>query len=344
MVNLSIAEIIYMLSLIVLGILASISDFKKGIIKNTLLAVFGIYSIFLGILYYGIFARDLFFSALVNVLLVIMLSFILFYSHALAGGDCKLCIVMSLLYPAGFYFNYNGYPFTLPFSLGIAIILGYLYFLIFSIFRIANGKTKVSTTYIRNSLLAFLKSFISASVYIAALNLLAYAAASKGLVIIQHIRIIIYIGIAWAVGKYSSVRKWYIVISVLLIDLICGYVVGRFPFSLDIGSYAIVTLLLLCRITIGANIYEEKPVSDIKPGMILSTFSSAMMQGSKIKGLPGISTEDLKSRLNSDEAAAVIRWAKTRKVGSLILIKKIPFAFFITLGFLGYFLIWGLTK
>ena len=76
--------------------------------------------------------------------------------------------------------------------------------------------------------------------------------------------------------------------------------------------------------------------------MILSMASSMPMQASRIQGLPGISTEDLKDRLTTEQAESIKRWGKTQKgLDSLMIVKKIPFAIFISFGFLTYFIIWG---
>ena len=70
--------------------------------------------------------------------------------------------------------------------------------------------------------------------------------------------------------------------------------------------------------------------------MILSSFSSVLMQTSITPGLPGVSTENLKSRLTSEEVDSIQIWAKATHTQSLTVVKKIPFAIFISIGFLCY--------
>ena len=65
------------------------------------------------------------------------------------------------------------------------------------------------------------------------------------------------------------------------------------------------------------------------------------MQNSITKGLPQISTEDLKSRLTSEEIESINIWAKATHTEKLTIIKKIPFAIFISIGFISYFIIWS---
>ena len=55
--------------------------------------------------------------------------------------------------------------------------------------------------------------------------------------------------------------------------------------------------------------------------------------GSRVQGLPTISTEDLKSRLTKDEVESINRWSKTPKGNaSIVIVRKIPFALFIGIG------------
>ena len=64
--------------------------------------------------------------------------------------------------------------------------------------------------------------------------------------------------------------------------------------------------------------------------------SSMLMQGSRIRELPPISTEDLRSRLTENEINNIKRWAEGRNVTSLVIVKKIPFAVFIFMDLVGY--------
>ena len=88
------------------------------------------------------------------------------------------------------------------------------------------------------------------------------------------------------------------------------------------------------------------PVSEFVPTLAVPASVSythlILMQNSRVRGLPQISTEDLKSRLTDDEIESIKRWAKSRKIEYVSIVKKIPFAIFLELGFVGYFIIWSL--
>lgn len=94
------------------------------------------------------------------------------------------------------------------------------------------------------------------------------------------------------------------------------------PFSFRLENYILVIVLLLCQMTIRTDLYERIKIADLKKGMILSMGSSMLMQGSRVRGLPGISSEDLKSRLTETEVNSIIRWGKGKEIDDLVIVKK----------------------
>ena len=66
-----------------------------------------------------------------------------------------------------------------------------------------------------------------------------------------------------------------------------------------------VILLVVFRTFAGKYNYKTIPVSELKPGMILSMGSILLFAGSRVKGLPSFSTEDLKSRLSAGEVDSI---------------------------------------
>lgn len=337
-------EVIYGILFVLLGILTSRSDFKEGRIYNKVLAIFALASVILGTVYYGYYARDLIILFLINFVVLVIISFILFYSHSFAGGDCKLILVMGLLYPANYYLIYGNSTITLLFALGIAILYGYMYLLASSIYGLIRGRNKMTKEYVKRYILSFLKSFISATVYISAINVIVVYLHNVNIDINAWIIRILCMGLAWLIGKYEFLRKWYVIVGGFILDLFSGLFVGVIPFSFNLENYILVIILLLCQMTIRTSLYEEIQISELKKGMILSTFSSMLMQGSRVRGLPGISSEDLRSRITADEIDSIKRWAESKKIISLTIVRKIPFAVFIFLGFVSYFIIWSVVQ
>ena len=150
--------------------------------------------------------------------------------------------------------------------------------------------------------------------------------------------------LAWFIGKSVLLKKWTLVICVYVINIGIGLFLRFLPFSLNPENYILVVVLLIFQMTIKTILYEEINIADLKKGMILSTISSMMMQNSRVRGLPPVSTEDLKSRLTEEQVNSICRWSKSRKIETITIVRKIPFAIFIFSGFLSYFVIWGVIK
>lgn len=340
----TIIEILSYIALLLLGIEASITDIRNGHIYNKILLCFAVCGVVLNIIYYGYFARDLFVLFVGNYLLIAAISLWLFYSHSFAGGDCKLILVMGILYPANYYVIYGTNEITIFFAIGFAILYGYIYLLIASLFSLIRDKKKIPMNDINGYFLSFGKSFVTASVYISLFSLFSIYLQELGYASYPWVFRLASMGITLLVGKCRYLKKWFVVLGVFFIDLTVSFCLDQIPFSVSPENYILVVILLLCQLTIKSNLYEEVELKDLKKGMILSTYSSMMMQNSRVRGLPKLSTEDLQSRLKDEEIDSIKRWAKSRKVGSLTVVKKIPFAVFIFLGFITYFIIWSFVR
>lgn len=342
--NMAAIEVLYAVLLIGLGFVSSKTDLKEGIIYNRHLKFFLICAVVLGIIYYGYFARDIFMLFLVNLFIVSFASLLLFYTHSFAGGDCKLAIIMAGLYPANYYITYGNWPYTLVLAIMFAVIIGYLYLFVLSFKSIAMKETNISIDLIKDYFVSFIKNFAIATIYISCLTLFLYWFQNNGFIINPWIVRFFCLFIAWIVSHYNILKNRYLVMAVAIIDLFLCLYLKFIPFSINPEHYIIVLLLLVFQFTIQTNIYEEIPVENLKPGMILTTFASVIMQGSRIKGLPGISSEDLKCRLTEEEVISIKSWAATSKIDYISIVKKIPFAIFISLGYASYFLIWSLLR
>ncbi len=339
-----IIEILLMVAMVSLGVITSISDTREGRINNKTLRIFTVGAAVLDLIYYGCFAKDLLFLFLLNFGIIALISLILFYTHSFAGGDCKLSLVMALLYPANYCFVYGKADATLFFALCIAILYGYFYLLGFSIYALIRGLTQITKEYVRNYIGSFLKSFISATGYICAFNLLIICISWHGLYVNEWAVRMGSMMLAWLIGKNAFLQKWPMICGIYVFDFITGRYLEIIPFSFNPENYVLVVVLLLCQMTIRTSLYENVKISDLKKGMILSSFSSVLMQNSRVRGLPPVSSEDLKSRLTEEQIASIGRWADSRNVESVTIVRKIPFAVFIFAGFLSYFIIWSVVK
>ena len=74
--------------------------------------------------------------------------------------------------------------------------------------------------------------------------------------------------------------------------------------------------------------------------MVLSYTTVFKFTQSRVKGLPQTTSENMGSRITQEEADSIIRWADS-KYGqeTIVILRKIPFAIFITAGYLIYIVI-----
>ena len=80
--------------------------------------------------------------------------------------------------------------------------------------------------------------------------------------------------------------------------------------------------------------YLEISAEELKPGMIPAAASVALMLPSGMADLPSRLSEDLSCRLTEKQIAAIRKWfSKQKDVKEITIVRKIPFAIFIMLGY-----------
>ena len=99
--------------------------------------------------------------------------------------------------------------------------------------------------------------------------------------------------------------------------------------------YPLIILLIFLQRWESQYNYMEIPTETVESGMILSATSVLMLQNSRIKGLPNNPSENNTARLTDSEADAIQRWSRSvNGKPTIVIVKKIPFAIFIVLGFI----------
>ena len=212
--------------------------------------------------------------------------------------------------------------------------------LVSSVYKLINKKQSLTKNYIKKYMILFFKTYISIMSYVLLVNILLQVFSDDKILVNQWIIRIFCISVSWLVGKYKMMQKLYLVILIFVVDFVVGYYCKIMPmFKLE--NYILVIFIMLCQLIIKANLYEEINISELRKGMILSMTTSIAMQNSRVRGLPQVSMEDLRSRITEDEVNSIKRWAKSRNVNSLTIVKKMPFAIFIFIGFVSYYIIWS---
>ena len=334
-------SLIYFMLVISLGVITTCSDYKYGLVHNKILKRFFVMSIPINIIYYMFIDTDNLKNFMVNILVIICISLIMFYTNLIAGGDSKLIIVLAFLIPSNFYVEVNSNYLTLCFVIGFALFYGYIYLFVMSLANIITGVNKLTSNSVKFMLVSFFKSFIRSMIYVVLINYTFGFLQIYGLKVEGWFIKIICVVTTLCLSKYPWMQAKCLVRVVFITDVILSLFFKTIPFSINPSSYAIVLLIVIAQIIIKTNLYKTVDIKDIKKGAILSTESSFYMQNSRIQGLPKVSDESIKSRLTETEIDSIKRWGNSRGINQVVVVRKIPFAVFITLGYLTY-IVWGI--
>lgn len=117
-----------------------------------------------------------------------------------------------------------------------------------------------------------------------------------------------------------------------------------FPVQFSFASvnwwiYLLVPAILLLQSWSAQYNYERIPTSSVQAGQILSAGTVLQFLPSRIQNLPRNTAEDMSARLSAAEAEAVRRWGNSRQgKADVVIVRKIPFAPLIALGFAVFYL------
>ena len=326
----------------VLCLITSITDIRENRISNKLLLLFGIIGIVLNIAQYTFKTHIIWNIYFVNLIIVIVFSLLLYIFHIWAAGDSKLLIVMGLLIPANYcIINHQMIPWcviVVAFSFGIS----FLYLIAESLWKFSKNRSSFSLENVKKNIYIFLFAYVKNIIYISlALKLENYFAKdwfdNHSIVILG-----INISVILLVSSLEIMKKRYCILIALVISIAFSIHSGEWFLNTSrLKYYALIIIIMLIRVMISEYNYKTIPTSEIKKGMILSSFSTVFMSKSKITGLPDISHEDMRSRLTNEEADAVVRWGNSKNgLKEVQIVRKIPYAIFIFIGLITYSIIW----
>ena len=339
-----VVEILLFCGLISFGIYASISDFRTGRIANNAVIIALLYAVSLDIVYYGFFVSDTITDFLINNAIILCVISVLYFSKTWAGGDCKFCFVIALLYPARYYVALNGSIATLSILIAFSFLIGYLYLVWDAVYCLMLRRIRITKNYFLRSVTRFFLSYFSAIIYITACSFAVWFLSNKTkLELSPLLQILLYSCIAWIVSSKKELQNKYLLGLLFVVDVaICIYT-KTVPISSDYKIYIVVVLLLFLQILIRLRNYETIPAEKVKARMILSIMSSMMLVQSKIPCFHDISKENLGSRLSEEQAEAIRKWGYGTQI-ELTIVRKIPFAVFIVLGAISYFIMWSIVR
>lgn len=324
---------------LLLCVCSSIEDLKEGVIRNRTLKCFLVPFLLLDVVYYGFFLRGYALPFLINLMVLVLISSVMYSTHVWAGGDCKLFVTIILGIPARIYDGLELGPvpgfviFVLVFSIAFLFEVGE------SLFFTVKNREKPAFSFQKIELQGFLMiyAFTVATIYIINM-ILAYVMTRLHLTGSLFVIMVDFFAILALNQMRSKISRPRLLIITVMEWVLIFVVFGTSVLTLYSGFFdfrpwlTVIFVFALRAISEKYN-YAEIPTSSVRAKMILSSMTVLGFRASRVKGLPTNGSEDLSARLTEEEAAAVRRWEKS-KTGrpSVMIVRKVPFAFFISLG------------
>ena len=332
-------ESILMALIAAIGIYATITDIKNGIIQNKALLIVTVVGLIVNVIYFSVYAREFVLSYLINLAVVSAFAIALYGFHFWAAGDSKLLICITFLFPARLYDDG-----VIMYAPGILVfiyvfLIAYIYIVIDSIVCFIRKDRFYAGNRIRKEdVKRFLVGYLICFVYMRALSELLRFALGDFYYQNQIAFSFVFFFIAMKIHEKALFRKWYTIAIAMVLNLIF---IPSFRFQVsNLYGYGILFVALLLRYLLSGYNYKQIPTETVEKGMVLSIPTVMMFTTSRVKGLPQTTFEDMRSRLSEEEVEAIRRWKDSKYgKGTITIVKKIPFAIFIVMGELVFFFI-----
>lgn len=318
--------------LIILCICVTVTDIKNGIIGNKPIFTALCIGVFLNLM--GFITDSSHMAVqMINVLLAVLLSVLLYCAKIWAAGDCKLLCVIAVLVPYELYLNIFNKYMALVIWTAIIFAVSYVYLIIESVVMAIKRKHVIGKNKFMNLFLSFWGKWISCIVYITLIDsvlpmIFPYEAEYNAVVLIVNVALIMLI------SGIPALKSKHVIAIAFLIEVLLRLITVQPIFTKLLILNGFITLAFVAmRFLIDEYNYDVVKTQNIKKGMILSAATTLQFINSKVHGLPGQSTEDLRSRLTDSEAIAVRKWENSKYgTHTVQIVRKMPFAIFIFIG------------
>lgn len=321
---------VYLSLTLLVSVLGAFTDIRSGRVKNKHLNIALIIWLAL-VISEAIFNHSYvtsIFPFVLNIVLTFITALIFYLIDIWAPGDCKLFIVISIIFPFNAYIVRNGNIFPALDFVIYAFALGYVVLLINSIIRHLRGSKNADNTVkinLKNSLSVMLNTGIILFLY-SMLDIFAAEFFYSN----QMLCTLLIIGAACLIQKkFGNLRKilGFIGLIFFLSQSIVYNSLINACLSL-IESLIIAVILEFINNRAYENIYREISQNEIRPGMILSFSTLWAMQKCIDPDLPRTTTENRRSRLTERQAEAVKTWCRNAR-SNVIIVEMMPFAPFL---------------
>ena len=323
---------VYLSLTLLTAVLGAFTDIHAGRVKNKHLIVALIIWLAL-VICESIFKHSLViptYPFTLNAGLAFITATIFYLADIWAPGDCKLYIIMAIIFPMNAYVIRDGNIFPALDFVIYAFALGYVALLTIIIIQQMSGKKSKSTG---NAIkINFKHSFsIIASIgMISAIYTMLDIYATDFFYANRMLCTVSVIGIICLLQKRMDKVRQIVGLIGLIFSLIQCIAYNSW-FNAFLGlivSFVIAIIIEVINSRAYVNAYREISHDEVRPGMILSFSTLWAMQKCIDPELPQTTTENRRSRLTIRQAEAVRTWCKNAK-RNIIIVEMIPFAPFI---------------
>lgn len=311
----------------------TITDLRHGIIQNKVLLTAGAIGLLANAIYYLFFGRQFFIAFMLNISVMMAISITFYALHIWAAGDSKLLMLTIFLIPARIYYKGNNVTATVVIMI-IIFSVAYLYIIGESIYLGIKEKNLFKINRIKADIklmvIQYIKCTCLVTLFGAILRFIIPEFYNKNIELMMILNMIIIL-LSYNFKFFDKLIPLICLIIVTVVD--CVFISGK-NFDVNLKIYPLVIVVLILRLSAEKYNYLKIPTSKVEKGMVLAYSTIVYFIPSTIKGLPKEkTTEDIRSRITADEAESIKRW-ETSKYGQpeIVIVRKIPFAIFISIG------------
>jgi preflagellin peptidase FlaK len=336
-------EFLMVAVLLASGICAAVYDLCRNVVPNKILLWTLLAEVALGVIYYMGYARDIASEYLINVGAATAVSILLYGFHIWGGGDSKMLIITAIGYPAGLYGYFRSELFPLVNLYAIIFSAGFIFIVIDSIVMFAKKAPVAHIHHTKGDIKGFALDYLISVVYLTAVSGFISAFAPRLFADNPILSVFFNFFLIYCIHSFKAFKKIWVV-GIAGAGSIAVWIVYRPTFNIaQLYAYTLSIAVIVIRRQIEKFNYLSVEADNISAGMILSTGTVMQFRGSRIHNLPNDPSESLRNRLTRQQAEAIKKWAVRHPNSSLVVMRKIPFAIFILIGIVVYF-VWGVRS
>ena len=331
---------------LILGIIASITDFKDKKIYNKHIIIACIISVCTYIYFFKEIETEYIRNSSINFIITLIISLCFYYFRIWAAGDAKLFVAIIFMIPYNVYETQIKNVFPALNLLIIIFSIAFIYIFIETIFLWIKDERKFEKFKIskmsKKEIIEYIISYFMGYFLIVFINNMVYtfgeeiAINNAGLLLLCNMLLLMFI-----YRVIDSKKKMMFALSMFILANVIYHVIMGFAIMIiNVKMLLIVLIIVLFRKVAEEYNYEEIKIENLKERMILSYGSVLKFYGSKVKGLPEFTTENTNSRLTKEEVESIKRWSRTKRgTDELVIVRHLPFAPFMLCGEIIFFIL-----